>query len=60
MGEGLVKDKWSRGAGNTGTGGQTGAVSKQDRGCDTRVGVEESIISPVLLAHQELCGWILT
>lgn len=60
MVETLVKDKWGRGVGSTGTGGQTGAVGNQDRECDARVLVEVSVASPVLLAHQGLCVWILT
>ena len=59
MGEGLGNETWGRGVGKTSTGGQIGAVRKQDRGFDTRVGVGESLISPVLLAHHGLCSRIL-
>ena len=41
-------------------GGQTGAMGRQDRGGDVRVGGGLSITNPVLLAHQELCVWVLT
>ena len=46
-------------AGYAGAGGQIGAEHVRDRGCNTKMGEGESLLSPVLLAHHELCSCTL-